>query len=127
MLRQYWRPQTFLFLGLWLGLMLAGRSRFFLDPGALWHIVVGQDILSARELPYTDTFSCTFAGKPWIAQHWLGECVLALLHQIGGLDADLLATATLLACLYAWLGQRLVRAGMHPLLAVLVVALAVLA
>jgi hypothetical protein len=127
MLRRYWRPQTFIFLGTWLALMLAGRSRFFLDPGALWHIVVGQGILSRGELPHADSWSCTFAGEPWIAQQWLGEWVLALLHQVGGLDTVLLATATLLACLYTWLGHRLMRAGMHPLIAVLVVALAVLA
>jgi hypothetical protein len=127
MFRRYWRTETILFLGLWLGLMLAGRTRFFHDPGTLWHIVVGQRILSRRELVYADPFSCTFAGKPWIAQQWLGECVLALVHQLGGLDAVLLVTATLLACLFTWLGHRLLRAGMHPLLASLVVALAVLA
>jgi hypothetical protein len=125
MLRRYLPPQTVIFLGTWLALMVAGRSRFFIDPGALWHIVVGQEILSG-EFPHTDHFSCTFAGQPWIAQQWLGECLLALLHRIGGLDTILLATATLLACLFAWLGHRLLRAGMHPLLAVLVVALAIL-
>jgi hypothetical protein len=127
MLRRYWRPQTFIFLSLWLALMVTGRSRFFLDPGALWHVVVGRDILSRGELPHADSFSFTFAGEPWIAQQWLGECALALLHQVGGLDTVLLATATLLACLYTWLGHRLLRAGMHPLIAGLIVALAVLA
>ncbi|HEY7422900.1 MAG TPA: hypothetical protein VH682_01445 [Gemmataceae bacterium] len=126
MLRRYLPAQTLLFLGLWLILMVAGRSRFFLDPGALWHPVVGQHILSRGELPYEDSFSCTFAGRPWIAQQWLGECVLALLHRIGGLDTILLATATLLAGLYTWLGHRLIREGMHPLIAGLVVALALL-
>jgi hypothetical protein len=126
MLRRYLPAQTLLFLGLWLILMVAGRSRFFIDPGALWHPVVGQHILSRGELPYADSFSGTFAGQPWIAQQWLGECVLALLDHIGGLDTILLAAATLLAGLYTWLGHRLLRAGMHPLIAVLVVALAVL-
>jgi hypothetical protein len=125
--RRYWPPQTLLFLGLWLVLMLAGRGRFFLDPGVLWHTVVGQHILSGGELPHADTFSCTRASKPWIAQQWLGECGLALLHRLGGLDLVLLATATFLAGVYAWLGHRLLRGRMHPLLATLVVALAVLA
>src|SRR6266540_6919888 len=127
MLRHSWRTETVIFLGIWLALMLAGRSRLFLDPGALWHIVVGQHILFGEGLPHTDIFTCTFAGKPWIAQQWLGECVLALLHQLGGLDTVLLATVCLLAALFTWLGHRLLRAGMHPLIAVLVVALAVLA
>jgi hypothetical protein len=124
MLRRYLLPQTILFVGIWLSLMVAGRSRFFIDPGALWHIVVGQHIFE-EGLPHQDTFTCTFAGEPWIAQQWLGECALALLHRSGGLDTVLLATATLLACLYAWLGHRLLRAGMHPLIAILVVVLAI--
>jgi hypothetical protein len=125
MLRPYCRPQTVMFLGIWLILMVAGRSRFFIDPGALWHIVVGRDILAHWQLPTADTFTCTFAGKHWIAQQWFGECMLAFLHQLGGLDAGLLATATFLAALYAWLGHRMLRAGMHPLIAALVVASAV--
>jgi hypothetical protein len=123
MRRRYLPAQTLIFLGIWLALMVAGRSQFFRDPGALWHIVVGQGIVYRGELPHADSFSCTFAGQPWIAQQWLGECVLALLHQVGGLDTVLLGTATLLAGLYTWLALRLLRAGMHPLIAVLVVAL----
>jgi hypothetical protein len=116
-----------IFLGLWLALMLAGRSRFFIDPGSLWHIVVGRQVLSEGELPHVDAFSCTFAGRPWIAQWWLGECLLALFHNIGGLDTVLLGVTAFLAWLYAWLSYRLIRMGMHPLIAVLVVALACLA
>jgi hypothetical protein len=127
MLWRYWRSETLIFMGLWLILMLAGRSRFFRDPGALWHVVVGQQILSRGELVHADSFGCVCAGRPWIANQWLGECALALLHRLGGLDTILLATATFLAGVYTWLAHRLRKAGMHPLLAALVVALAVLA
>ena len=95
MLRPYCRPQTLLFLAVWLILMVAGRSRFFIDPGALWHIVVGRDILNQAQLPHVDSFSCTFAGQPWIAQQWLGEVRLpSRAPGFGGLDTILLATAT---------------------------------
>jgi hypothetical protein len=127
MLRRYLPPTTLIFVGLWLGLMLAGRSRFFLDPGALWHIVVGEEILHSGQLPHVDSLSCRCAGQPWIAQQWLGECTLAVFHRVGGLDTVLLATATFLAGLYTWIADRLMRRRMHPLIAVLVVALAVLA
>jgi hypothetical protein len=123
MLKKLWRPETGVFLGIWLVLLLVGRSKFFADPGSLWHIVVGQRMFSSGELIRTDPFSCTFGGTPWIPQSWLTECVLALLHRLGGLDAVLLATVTLLACLYTWVAHRLLRAGLHPLLAVLVTAL----
>lgn len=124
--RLLWRRETAVFLGIWLFLMIGGRSRLLRDPGCLWHTVVGQRILTSHTFPTTDTFSFTQFGQPWIAHQWLGEVTMALLHAAGGLDALLLATATLLAGLYAWLAHRLLRAGMHWLLALLVIALALL-
>jgi hypothetical protein len=124
---RYWRTETTVFLGMWLSLMLVGRSGFLGDPGSLWHIVVGQRMLASGELIHTDSFSFTSAGKPWTPQSWLAECVLALIHQVSGLDGILLATVTLLACLYTWVVHRLIRAGLHPLLAVLLMALTFLA
>ena len=124
MLKQFWPTETVFFLGAWLLLVIVGRSQFFADPGSLWHIVVGQRILESGELIHADPFSFTFAGKPWIAQWWLAECLLASLHRAGGLDAILLAMATLLAGFYTWLVHRFLRAGLHPLLAVLLTTLA---
>ncbi len=123
-LKRYWRAETGIFIGLWLGLMILGRSQLFRDPGTLWHVVVGERILSSGRFVTTDPFSCTRAGRPWIAQKWLSECAMALVHQVGQLDGLLLATATLLAGLYTWAAHRLVRAGIHWLLALLFVALA---
>src|SRR5262249_47736790 len=49
------------------------------------------------------------------------------LHRLGGLDTVLLATATFLACLFTWLAHRLLCRGVHPLVAVLITALALAA
>lgn len=120
-------PATCYFVFLWLLFLLGGRSRFFRDPGSLWHPVVGQQILSSGHFTRTDPFSFTCAGQPWIARQWLADCALAVLHDRAGLDGMLLGTATVLAAFYAWLGQRLVRVGFHWLPALLVVMLTVLA
>jgi hypothetical protein len=126
--RRFWRAETGIFLGLWLGLLLAGRTKLFGDPGTFWHVVVGRQILATGQLPTTDSFTFTYAGQPWIAQQWLGEFFMAWVHdRIGGLDALLLATATLMAGFYTWVVHRLVRAGIHWLLALLVVAFALVA
>jgi hypothetical protein len=119
-----WRAETGIFLGLWLGLMILGRTQLFRDPGTLWHVVVGERILSSGQFMTTDPFSYTQAGRPWIARQWLAECAMALVHQAGQLDGLLLATATLLAGLYTWAAHRLIRSGIHWLLALLLVALA---
>jgi hypothetical protein len=52
---------------------------------------------------------------------------LAGVYRLAGLDGLLLATATVLAGLYTWMAHRLLRAGVHPLLAVFLVACAILA
>ena len=116
-----------IFLSLWLLLMFAGRSKLLRDPGTFSHLVIGQRILSTGHFIYNDPFSFTFSGKPWIAQQWLGECLMAVIHRIGGFDSLLLVTVTLLASLYTWLILRLVGKGMHPMLAVLIIAMAMAA
>jgi hypothetical protein len=122
-LKPFWRPETGIFLAVWLVLMIGGRTRFFRDPGTFWHTVVGEQMLSTGSMIYTDTFSFTFAGKPWIAHQWLGECVMALLHRVDGFDTLLLAATTLLAWVYTWIAARLIRCGLHWSLAIVVVGL----
>ncbi len=128
MLQRFWRPETGIFLAIWLILLAGGQSRFFRDPGTFWHTVVGRQILATHQLGDTDVFSFTFAGQPWSPHQWLGECVLAVLHdRLDGLDTLLLATVTLLAWLYTWAAQRLIRAGLHWSLAAVVLVLAIAA
>ena len=126
-LKRLWRPETGLFLAVWLVLLAGGRSRFLRDPGTFWHTVVGERILTSGEFIDRDPFSYTFAGTPWVPYQWLGEVGMAGLHRFGKLDALLLATVTILAGLFAWLGTRLMRAGLHWSLAASLVALALAA
>ena len=127
MAKKYWRAETGIFLGIWLVLMVGGRTRLFRDPGTLWHTVVGRRILSSGELIYTDPFSFTRPGESWISRQWLSECAMALLDRLGGLDSLLLATVTLLAGFYTWVAHRLLRAGLHWLLAAFLTALVIAA
>jgi hypothetical protein len=127
MFQKYWRTETGFFLAIWSVLMVGGRSRFFQDPGTFWHTVVGGQMLDTKQLIYRDTFSFTFAGQPWSPHQWLGECLMALLHRVDGLDTLLLATVTILAGLYTWLAGRLLRSGLHWSLAAVVVGLTVAA
>lgn len=114
------RPEAVFFLLCWLGLMVRFRNRAFQDPGALWHVRVG-DLILADGFMTTDPFTYTFAGRTWIPQQWGGEVLMALAHSAGGFDAMLLAMAAGLAGLFAWLFSRAVRNGMHPALAGVVV------
>jgi len=122
-----WQPETAFFLVLWFLLLLTGRSSLLRDPGTLWHAVVGEQMLQTGELVRSDPFSFTFGGQAWTPHQWLGEILMALLERLGGLDALLLTTVTILAALYAWIGGRLVRAGLHWMPAALLLALTVAA
>ena len=56
---RFWRTETGFFLGLWLFLMVAGRSRLFRDPGTFWHTVVGRRILASGTFLDSDPFGFT--------------------------------------------------------------------
>jgi hypothetical protein len=123
----FWRPETGIFLGLCLFLMVSGRSNLFRDPGTFWHTRVGERMISSGQLIWTDPFTFTWSGEHWIGHQWLGECLMALIHSIDGLDSLLLATATLLAGLYTWVAYRFMRTGLHWSLSILLVALVIVA
>ncbi|MCL2778026.1 MAG: hypothetical protein FWD73_08475, partial [Polyangiaceae bacterium] len=54
-------------------LVLFGGDGLLKDPDTLWHIKVGQWILDHHELPYTDIYSFTRLGQPWISTAWLSQ------------------------------------------------------
>lgn len=121
-MKRYLRPATWLFLGVWLVLMFGGRSRFFQDPGTFWHVAVGDRLLQVGFFD-TDPFTFTFHGKPWIPHQWLGEFLMSILHGIGGFDALLLGTVTLVAAVFTGIGLRLLHAGFHPTVVAVFIAL----
>src|SRR5262245_998079 len=116
------RPETVFFLVVWLVLLFAFRDRGFYDPGALWHVKVGEIILD-KGMPQTDPFSFTFETQRWVPQQWGAEVLMAVVHRAGGLDAMLLAFTTGVALLFTLIFRRCVQGGMGPILAALVVGL----
>jgi len=102
----WWTPTTTCFGLLWVGLLCLAPGSMMGDPGTLWHTVAGERMLQTGEVIRTDPFSFTSQGQPWVAQQWLAEIGMALLHRIAGLDALVLVAVTLLAATYAWLAGR---------------------
>lgn len=76
------------------------------DPDLWWHLQTGNQILAARSIPVSDSFSFTAAGKAWLAQEWLPEAAFAgILQAFGeqGLFALFVATASAIVVLTYWL------------------------
>jgi hypothetical protein len=119
----FWRPETGIFLGVWLVLLIGGRERLFRDPGTFWHTLVGERILSTGEFLDHDPYTYTFAGQPWVPHQWLGECVMALIHRVDAYDSLLLAATVGIAGLFTWAAHRLIRSGLHWSLSAVVVVL----
>ena len=93
-----------LFAG-FLGFAVAGFApQIFHDGDTWWHLAAGGWMLDHRAVLTRDVFSFTFMGKPWDAQEWLSEVVMALafyglgwngLHLLFGFS--LAATAAIVA------------------------------
>jgi hypothetical protein len=47
------------------------------DSDSFWQIKVGQWILDHHALPYTDLYSFTRSGQPWISTSWLSQVLFA--------------------------------------------------
>lgn len=119
-------PGAVAFLPVWLVLLGAGRSAFFNDPGTFWHTTTGELVLKDGFIR-ADPYTFTFAGEWWVPYQWLGEVGMALAHRAGGFDAQLLGAVTIIAAVFAWLAVRLLRTGLHPVLAASVIALSLAA
>ena len=122
-MKKFFRPETFVFFLIFFTFMIGGRSRLLRDPGTFSHTTFGEHMLSSGHFIRTDYFSFTANGEPWIAQQWLGECIMAAVHRLAGLDGLLVITVAALAFLYAWVARRLIHKGLHFLLAMLIIAM----
>ena len=105
-------------------LLLTVAPKLLGDADTQWHIAAGAWIWAHMALPWTDPFSHTFAGQPWIAKEWLSQLVMFGAWRIGGWIGVVLVTAASLGLLYAlmlrWLTERC-----SPVFALLLTMLAV--
>jgi hypothetical protein len=63
-----------------------------LDPDVWWHLRTGQQVVSERHVPATDSFSRhgLETGKPWLAYSWLFEIVLLGFYRLLGFSGIML-------------------------------------
>src|SRR4051794_34740191 len=50
------------------------------DQDTLWQIKVGQWIIDHGAMPYTDVYSFTRFGEPWISSSWLSQVLYATVY-----------------------------------------------
>jgi hypothetical protein len=80
--------------------------RLFHDSDTGWHIRTGEAILDSGRLPYTDPYSFTRGGRPWVAWEWGSDVLMGAAHRAAGLDGVAALYISAIAC-SVWLWFRL--------------------
>ena len=100
--------------------LVGGHYRLLNDPGTLWHLRLGQDILQRGKIPQVDTLSFSRAGEAWVDQSWLFDLALAWLVNLGGWSTVCVIFALTIAMVYALLARGLLLDGFAPMPVMLV-------
>lgn len=79
---------------------------FFRDTSTGLHIVTGEKIAAAKDLPRNDPYSFSQAGQPWIDWEWGADWIMGRCYRLDGLRGVAWIFALAIA-LVAWLWVRL--------------------
>src|SRR4051794_29387635 len=96
------------------------------DSDSFWQIKIGQWILDHGAMPYTDIFSFTRTGAPWISTSWLSQVLFAFAHAQGGWAGPVIITAmgvALTAAIFVHLLEAQIEAPRAVLFAMLALLL----
>src|SRR5579872_2524584 len=102
-----------------------GWESLLADADVGWHIRTGEYILDHHQVPHHDLYSFSKPGAPWYAWEWLTDILDALLFRWAGLKGVVLAAGVVIALFATTLMRRIVDAGAHLLVALLVALLSV--
>ena len=67
--------------------MIGSSFKIFADGDVSWHVAAGQWMIAHGRVPFTDPFSFSAAGKPWVAHEWLSEVVIGAAYNLAGFAA----------------------------------------
>jgi len=99
----------------------AGTRLLNADGDTARHLRHGETILSTGHLIHADSFSFTKPGAPFVGFEYGSQVLLAGAHRLGGLAGVVIWSALLIALTYALLTRFLLRRGVEPGFAYLVV------
>jgi hypothetical protein len=117
-------PGSFLLLSL-IVLLLSDYSRLLGDPDCIWHVAVGRWIWVHKAVPWTDVFSHTFGGAPWIAKEWLSQLIFYAVHEGAGWWGVVMMTVSAIGVSFVILQEWLLR-RLCPSVAIVATVIAIL-
>lgn len=108
-------------LGAILVIALAPR----IDTDLWWHLRTGEYILAHLNVPTSDFYSFTFAGRPWTDHEWLTEVIFTLTYRLAGLWGPIVLCAVVLVATYALVYRTLVVLHVNRIFAAFLVFVAI--
>jgi tetratricopeptide (TPR) repeat protein len=90
-----------------------------------WHLSTGEWILRHGQVPRSDPFSFTVPGAAWMPHYWLTDVVFFAMHRATGMEGLILFKALLVGVAFAGLYALMLRDGVNPFVAALLVIVAV--
>src|ERR1700733_1797561 len=102
-----------------------GWQSLLADVDVGWHIRTGEYILDHHQVPHQNLYSFSKPGAPWYSWEWLSDVIDALLFRWAGLKGVVLAAGVMIALYATTLMRRIVDAGAHLFVALLVTLLSV--
>lgn len=74
---------VFLWVGSWLAFVYMLRQPIE-DPDFWWNLAVGRELFEHKKFLYSDIFSHTHYGAPWINFEWLSQWIMYGIYKQGG-------------------------------------------
>ncbi len=79
-----------------------------------WHLRTGQIIWDQKEFQYTEIYSFTAPGRPYIDHEWLFQVIQYLVYSVGGATGIILFKCSVLATIYLLIARFLLKKGLSP-------------
>jgi hypothetical protein len=78
-------------------------EQLFRDSDAGWHIITGERIITARDVPRVDEYSFSRPAEPWFAWEWAADVAMGAAHRAAGLrGVALLYIAAIAFSIWLW-------------------------
>src|SRR5690349_5471010 len=77
--------------------LVALAARNVTDPDFWWHLKTGQLMAQDHRIFYTDPFSSTRNGHPWINHEWLPDLLTFFIYRVSGFSGLIVTFALVIA------------------------------
>jgi hypothetical protein len=77
-----------------------------------YHLRAGDEIIAARALPGTDTWTFTAGGAPWVDQQWGAQVLLATVYRLAGWTGLVILRAALVGLIFGCMFEIARRRGL---------------